>query len=45
MIGNFYDFSLRYLTKKGYSKYLNKPAVYEEIPESYIFNKIIIFNN
>ena len=45
IVNNFHDFSLRYLTKRGYSKFLNKLAVYEEIPESYIFNKIITFNN
>jgi len=45
IVNNFSDISFRYLSKKGYNKYFKNLQIHPEIPESYIFNKILLFEN
>tara|TARA_B100000900_G_scaffold416277_1_gene450955 strand:- start:31940 stop:32755 length:816 start_codon:yes stop_codon:yes gene_type:complete len=45
IVNNYNSYSIRYLSRRGYEKYLNNLCVFNEIPESYIFNKILTFKN
>ena len=44
-VNNFNKVSIRYLNINGYQNYLNNLEIFSEKPESYIFNKILIFKN
>tara|TARA_X000001036_G_C20679934_1_gene805529 strand:+ start:1104 stop:1919 length:816 start_codon:yes stop_codon:yes gene_type:complete len=43
IVNNFNDLSFRYLNKAQYSTYLKDLKIFNEIPESYIFNKVLTF--
>lgn len=43
IVNNFNDLSFRYLNKSKYSTYLKDLEIFNEIPESYIFNKVLTF--
>ena len=45
IVNNFNNLSFRYLSKKGYSKTIKNMSIHEEIPESYIFNKLLTFRS
>ena len=45
IVNNFNNVSFRYLSKRGYSKFIKNLSIHEEIPESYIFNKLITYKN
>tara|TARA_B100001564_G_C20600183_1_gene652323 strand:+ start:189 stop:1004 length:816 start_codon:yes stop_codon:yes gene_type:complete len=43
IVNNFNQFSFRYLSQSQYSEHLKNIKIFEEIPESYIFNKVLTF--
>ena len=45
IVNNFNSFSFRYLSKGQYANNLKNLEIFAEIPESYIFNKILTFKN
>ena len=45
IVNNFNKISIRYLNINGYHKHLNNLKIFSEKPESYIFNKTLIFKN
>jgi hypothetical protein len=45
IVNNFNNFSFRYLSKAQYANNLPNLEVFDEIPESYMFNKIVTFKN
>ena len=45
IVNNFNKISIRYLSQNGYHKHLNNLKIFPEIPESYILNKTLVFEN
>ena len=43
LVNNFHKISFRYLSQNGYSKNIKNLKVHEEIPNSYLFNKLLTF--
>ncbi len=43
LVNNFHKISFRYMSQKEYSKNIKNLKVHEEIPNSYLFNKLLTF--
>ncbi len=43
IVNNFNKISFRYLSQSQYSEHLKNLKIFDEIPESYIFNKVLTF--
>jgi len=45
ILNNFYKYSLRYLTQKNYKTLIKNLEIHEEVPSSYVFNKLAVFKD
>ena len=45
IVNNFYNFSFKFMNIKQYQKNIPGLCIHEEVPNSYIFNKILTFDN
>lgn len=45
LVNHFYTLSFRYMTIRNYKKSINNLKTFEEVPQSGIFNKLLIFDN
>lgn len=44
IVNNFYNFSFKFMNINEYKKYIDGLEIFEEVPNSYLFNKTLIFN-
>lgn len=45
IVNNFFKITFRYMSQKQYVKNIKNLEIHEEVPNSYIFNKLLIFKN